>query len=155
MKKILLVLLGVAFACALQAQPYAIGNKVGGGVVFHVTDGGMHGLIAESKNFATKTNQEDAIALANDPTKHSEEGKLFTDWRLPTVEEILLLSKQIAKVGGFVEGHYWTSATQSTERGQTGTLVYFRPTRGPGTQTGDKINKPSAMPSYVRLVRSF
>lgn len=152
MKKIFLVLLGVACACALQAEPFAIGDKVGGGVVFHVTDGGMHGLIAASKDLG-KLRQSEANTYVNDPTKHSEEGKVYTDWRLPNLAEIGLLTKKMEVVGGFTDGYYWSSVTMDSSRGRMGTLVLFKSTRGPGN--GTTMNKPCQMEASVRVVRSF
>ena len=155
MKKILLVLLALTCACALQAQPFAVGDKVGGGVVFYITDGGTHGLIAESKDFPDKLKRADAIALANDPAKHSEQGKLFTDWRLPTLAESRLMTQKIAIIGGITSGYYWTSDTQTTSRGAVGILLLFKTVPDNGAPNGDTLLKPPAMPASVRVIRSF
>lgn len=142
----------IALAFASQAQPFAIGDKVGGGVVFHITDGGMHGLIAATKDHG-KLRQSEAATFVNDTSKHSAEGKLFNDWRLPNLQEIGLLTKQMAVVGGFTDGYYWSSVTLDSSRGKLGTLVLFKSTRGPGN--GTTMNKPSQMEAQIRVIRSF
>ena len=154
MKKLLFAVLALTLAstCTLQAQTFKIGDKTGGGVVFHVTDGGLHGLIAATQDLG-KLTQDEAPSLANDPTKHNEEGKKFKDWRLPNLDEIGLLTKQMAVVGGFTDGYYWSSVVLQSSRGPLGTLVLFKSTRGPGN--GTTINKPSMMPAKVRVIRSF
>ncbi|HAN79493.1 MAG TPA: hypothetical protein DCQ31_17860, partial [Bacteroidales bacterium] len=58
----------IALAFASQAQPFAIGDKVGGGVVYHITDAGMHGLIAATKDHG-KLRQSEAATFVNDTSK--------------------------------------------------------------------------------------
>jgi len=154
MKKLFfaVLVLTLASTCTLQAETFKIGDKTGGGVVFHVTDGGLHGLIAATQDLG-KIRQSEAESLANDPTKHNEEGKKFTDWRLPNLAEIGLLTKKMAVVGGFTDGYYWSSVVLESSRGRLGTLVLFKSTRGPGN--GTTINKPSHMEAKVRVIRSF
>lgn len=156
MKRLILAVFFLAITGTINAQPYAIGDKVGGGVVYHITDGGMHGLIVAAQNLG-KISQTEAITLANDTSKHDAAGKLFADWRLPNKTELGLLSKNLSVLEGFTDGYYWTSDIQSTSRGKTGTLMLLKATRGkgPGQGNGTTMNKPSQMEALIRVVRSF
>ena len=92
----------------MDPQPHWIGERFGGGIVFDVSADGQHGLIAETIDQGY-SNWHDAFTLVNTGT-HSEAGKAFTDWRLPTKEELCELFYQKETVGGFGEcAEYWSS----------------------------------------------
>jgi len=89
---------------------HTIGETFGGGIVFYITDGGLHGLIAETINQSSPTcTWFDAQDFISNPDYHSTEGKKFTDWRLPTKYELNLLYSKKTEVGGFADGFYWSS----------------------------------------------
>jgi hypothetical protein len=90
------------------ANTHKIGEKYGGGIVFHITDNGLHGLIAETQDQGTCNfyQREDYILTSSN---HSKEGQKFTDWRLPTKNELNLLFLKKGLVGGFESYYYWSS----------------------------------------------
>jgi hypothetical protein len=69
-----------------------VGEYFGGGIVYYITAGGYHGLIVETYESGNATN-EDALDIVSNPTYHNStyNGNLFTDWRVPTYYELLLL----------------------------------------------------------------
>jgi len=87
MKKLILtafVLLGLVLVSQAQTK-HTIGEKFGGGIVFYVDETGEHGQIIETIDQGTCW-FPDAKELAKTGT-HSVEGKAFTDWYLPTVDD--------------------------------------------------------------------
>jgi hypothetical protein len=114
MKKLLFI--PMLFACFMsmgQASAgggggkHFIGEKFGGGIVFHVKDG--HGLIAETQDQTNYCELYNAQKIIRTTANHSAAGALFTDWRLPTKYELNLLYLQKSVVGGFVDREYWSS----------------------------------------------
>jgi hypothetical protein len=99
------------------AATHSLGEAFGGGIVFYVTSGGLHGLIAETQNLSSKCfwmNAQDEISKSSN---HSTAGKLFSDWRLPTANELdLLFNYSIATglVPGLNTWYYWTSTEFSS-----------------------------------------
>ena len=68
----------------------------------------------------------------------------FTDWRLPTEEELYVLYSKRDFIGNFKEDRYWSSM-KSTD----GIYVYL------DFRTGENSDTPGYMPIYVRAVRSL
>jgi len=84
---------------------YSIGDSYGGGIVFYVTSDGKHGLISETQLISPNANSSSnsdiyyysqAQNMISDPDNHSTNGKLYTDWRLPTKSEFARLYAQRA-----------------------------------------------------------
>ena len=121
-----------------------IGESYGGGIVFYITPNALHGLIAETQDQSTSSAWFDAQNFISDPANHSASGQNYTDWRLPTKNELNLLYLQRLVVGGFVPGYYWNS----NESGSTAAwLQYFlNGAQGTGTQNTSY---------FVRSVRAF
>jgi hypothetical protein len=124
---------------------HTVGETYGGGIVFYVTTDGLHGLIAETQDQAVTTttwyNAQDIISTAS---SHSATGKLFTDWRLPTKNELGLLYSKRVTVGGFTNTTYWSS----TENDSTTAW----------TQDFSNANKASSTKTStlsVRAIRAF
>lgn len=100
------------------ATIHSLGEAFGGGIVFYVTSDGLHGLIAETQNLSSKCfwmNAQDEISKSSN---HSTAGKLFSDWRLPTANELDLLLTYSSNNTGLVPGlntsYYWTSTEGSS-----------------------------------------
>ena len=95
----------------IEALPHTIGEKLDGGIVFDVSADGLHGLIAETIDQG-EGNWEEAGQIAK-TGRHSEAGKAFTDWYLPSKGELYKLYLQRKIVGGFASGltngYYWSS----------------------------------------------
>ena len=70
---------------------HSVGETFDGGIVFYVTTGGFHGLIADT--YIYDGNPEYMYSDVKDPLKHNTDksGRLFTDWRIPTYQELVLL----------------------------------------------------------------
>jgi len=122
---------------------HTIGESYGGGIVFYVTPDGQHGLIAEIQNQATSCDWMTAHDSISMPSAHSNAGKNFTDWRLPTKYELNLLYVQRNVVGGFANDYYWTSIGAN---GYAWSQYFLN-----GAQFFDLLN----LPSYVRAIRAF
>jgi hypothetical protein len=119
---------------AAASTLYAIGNPgPGGGIVFHVTDGGLHGLEAavvdqESTQWGCsgttisganatvvgtgEQNTADIIAGCNETTAVSVASAYGPGWHLPSKNELNLLyaQKVAGVVGGFASSSYWSSS---------------------------------------------
>jgi hypothetical protein len=99
------------------ATTHSLGEAFGGGIVFYVTSDGLHGLIAETQNLSSKCFWRDAQDEISKSSNHSTAGKLFSDWRLPTANELdLLFNYSIATglVPGLNAWYYWTSTEFSS-----------------------------------------
>jgi hypothetical protein len=136
---------------SMNAAPgvHTIGESYGGGIVIFVTTDGLHGLIAESQEQTLSSNWYEAQSLATRNTLHSPAGKLFADWRLPTLDELSLMYAQKKIIGGKAYGNpyalYWSSTEQNTTAGW-----YIDFTDGYQNYS-DKFSSYR----YVRAVRSF
>jgi hypothetical protein len=70
---------------------HSVGETFDGGIVFYVTLGGYHGLIVDE--YIYDGNPEYMYSDVKNPLKHSlnNSARLFTDWRIPTYQELVLL----------------------------------------------------------------
>jgi len=99
------------------ARTHTLGEAFGGGIIFYVTSDGLHGLIAETQNLLSKCFWKDAQNEISKSSNHSTAGKLFTDWRLPTANELdLLLTYNLASglIPGLNPWYYWSSTEGSS-----------------------------------------
>jgi hypothetical protein len=99
------------------ARTHTLGEAFGGGIIFYVTSDGLHGLIAETQNLLSKCFWKDAQNEISKSSNHSTAGKLFTDWRLPTANELdLLLTYNLASglIPGLNSWYYWSSTEGSS-----------------------------------------
>lgn len=153
---------------------YAIGDTgPAGGIVFHITDGGLHGLEAATVDQQASTqwgcsgtlnpvangtavgtgaaNTANIIAGCNEtPISASVASAYGPGWFLPSMEELRLLYAQKASgvVGGFASQYYWSSS--QIDIGYAW-LVNFNGVFNEGAQAiGNKLGR-----SGVRAVRAF
>jgi hypothetical protein len=128
---------------------HTIGEVYGGGKIFYVTPNGQHGLIAETQSQGDDMWWETFERVSN-PLLHSSEGKNYTDWRVPTKEELYLLYQQrsLFGIGG---GLFWTrTANTGYQPTQNGEYVnMWNGSRGSGT------NNSNSYILTVWSVRSF
>jgi hypothetical protein len=128
---------------------HTIGEVYGGGKIFYVTPNGQHGLIAETQSQGDDMWWETFERVSN-PLLHSTEGKNYTDWRVPTKEELYLLYQQrsLFGIGG---GLFWTrTANTGYQPTQNGEYVnMWNGSRGSGT------NNSNSYILTVWSVRSF
>ena len=112
----------------LMSVPYALHAKVAesvsspvystgyspelGGYVFMVSADGKHGLVCETTDQGLSSWYNAQNVISN-PSKHSENGQNFTDWRVPTryeLAQMYSLKTDIEAVGdSFGTKTYWTS----------------------------------------------
>jgi carbonic anhydrase/acetyltransferase-like protein (isoleucine patch superfamily) len=135
----------LAWTTLATSSTHYIGEAYGGGIVFYVTTDGLHGLIAETQDQGNSTTWYDAQDRISTSSFHSAAGKLFTDWRLPTRNELNLLYSKKAIVGGFTDYVYWSSTEVS---GTIAWLVNFN--------DGTEVNWFGKGAGYnVRAIRAF
>ena len=129
------------------AVSHKIGEQYGGGIIFYLDESGQRGLIAATSDMSGHSDGSgegcfawpDANVACNNFVIGS-----FSDWRLPTRDELNKLYLKKSFVGGFAHKHYWSS-TENSEGGAWGQNFYA------GYQTqGDKTKV-----LRVRAVRSF
>lgn len=131
---------------SMSAAPrvHTVGEAFGGGIVFFVTTDGLHGLIAETVDQSTSCSWWNAKDVVSINANHSTAGKLFTDWRVPTKNELILMNAQKTKIGG-LNSQYWSS-----NDGSACCTWFYNFNSVSGEQSG---NKDSFL--FVRAVRSF
>ena len=82
---------------------HQIGEKFGGGIIFHIDETGEHGLIAapsDQGSFAWN----DAVAACSTLDLGS-----YKDWRLPSKAELNMMYERRTVIGGFSSELYWSS----------------------------------------------
>jgi hypothetical protein len=126
---------------------HTIGESYGGGIIFYVTPDGLHGLIAETQEQSTYSDWFSAQDVISTSTNHSTAGINYTDWQLPTENELELLYQQRFVVGGFVNTIYWSSTAYTNYAGGSAWGVTF--------SLGGQSHVPKSSHCYVRAVRSF
>ena len=69
-----------------------VGEVYGGGIVFYVTTGGYHGLIASSTNIGGTPHEFiDRVTSPSYHTTTTNNENLYVDWVAPTYSQLLLL----------------------------------------------------------------
>jgi hypothetical protein len=142
---------------------YSIGDSYGGGIVFYVTSDGKHGLISETQLISPNANSSsnsdiyyysEAQNMISDPDNHSTNGKLYTDWRLPTKSEFARLYAQRALFSpnylnyqGRLAFYVWTS-TPGLPLNETSKMTTFY--QGISAESGFNAGKAG-----VIAIRSF
>ena len=97
-----------------EAPKYEIGlNNDLGGYVIYVTPNGLHGLVAATQDQSTDIGSKwgPAHNLVNDPANHDAAGINFTDWRLPSKDELNMMFTKKDAIGGFASTNYYWSST--------------------------------------------
>ena len=111
-----------------NSSTYSIGlNPDLGGIVFYVTPDNKHGLVAEENDQCASCSIFESDDAISNPANHSNNGKKFTDWRLPSAFELNLMNNSIGykapsniyNIANFTGGidkskyyycSYWTSS---------------------------------------------
>lgn len=125
-----------------KALTFTIGQHYGGGIVFYIDSTGQHGLIADTVDlppskwwngvYTTAGVTATRIGLGFKNTKKiilsqgdsgmnyaarrcwHYKGSGYTDWFLPSKDELNELYKQKKVVGGFINNYYWSSSEFSS-----------------------------------------
>jgi hypothetical protein len=151
--------------------PITIGSSYGGGIVFYVDGTGAHGLIAATSDQSSgipwnngsniligasstdgAVNTAAIIAAQGSGTyaaslAHSYTGGGYTDWYLPSENELNLLTAQASIVGGFLNT-YWSSTEYSVLPTYDAVFQYL-----PGGAEGGVRSKYTYF--AVRAIRAF
>lgn len=130
-----------------SSDTHTIGESYGGGIVFYVTTNGLHGLITETQDQSTSCSWYDAEDIISTSNNHSQQGSLFTDWRLPNKYELnlLYLQKVAGKVGAFANLKYFCSTSNGLYDAWAQNF-----TNGTLDSEYSKVSR-----AYVRAIRSF
>ncbi|HEG4432102.1 TPA: DUF1566 domain-containing protein [Legionella pneumophila] len=91
-----------------------LGDKILGGTVIYVNALGTHGLIVANSDQDNSSTWWDAQDSITNPAHFDNEGKLYSDWRLPTRFELNLIYMMRNELGNFLEGNYWSSIEKSS-----------------------------------------
>ena len=157
----------------LMSVPYALHAKVAesvsspvysigyspelGGYVFMVSADGKHGLVCETIDQGVSSWYNAQNVISN-PSKHSENGKNFTDWRVPTryeLAQMYSLKTDIEAVGdSFGTNTYWTSNQSVYSANGLSEETAWRQNFGSGFQF-DNNNISLEGQLFVRSVREF
>jgi len=153
--------------------PHYVGESYGGGIVFYITDGGAHGLIAATSDQSAGIQWNNGLSittgatgtamgtgLSNTNTIITSQGAtatsyaaglakayfvgVYTDWYLPSQDELNLLYLNRDAIGGFATNSYWSSTEFSRFLAR---IQNF--------STGGQSNAGKAAAYYVRAIRSF
>ena len=74
--------------------------------------------------------------------------KLGNGWRLPSLEELEIVYKNRMQIGGFEEGHYWSSS-ESLDESISNAMMIIR------FGIGDQFYNGKQTPNHVRAVRDL
>ncbi|WP_034261244.1 hypothetical protein [Altibacter lentus] len=164
---------------------FEIGDAYQGGIIFYIDSTGEHGLIAATVDLPKATwgcigntspiaqNQEIGSGITNTLailSNCSEPGIAarvasefdfngYTDWFLPSINELALLYEHREIIGGFdeSEGAIYSSSTEFFPVGTGEHLNYWVYDFGvsPVIPDARKLNTNKETPSIIRVIRSF
>jgi hypothetical protein len=125
----------IANSMGAQTTAFSIGLNYGGGVIFYIDATGQHGLIAATTDqtptqwgcYGTNiggtsieigTGQANTLAIVNGCNSAGIAAQLcndlvqngYSDWYLPSLNELNLMFQQRYAIGGFQSDFYWSSS---------------------------------------------
>lgn len=138
----------ITIACTTAAQKkYSLGlHPELGGYVFKLSADGRHGLVAETKDIVGGWSWFAAKEVVSLACVHTPAGAKFTNWRLPTRDELNEMMAKSGTIGNFTMEPYWSS----TESESDNTKAYCKDFSMPFQGESDKLNQ-----IHVRAVREF
>ena len=109
------------YDCDGNITEYVVGMEAEGGIVFYVDETGEHGLVAALEDLTEGGNDDygdgfigyEWFQAFDFAPSYSSEG--YTDWYLPSLEELELMFNTIGQggpegnIGEFADGWYWSS----------------------------------------------
>ncbi|HYF31682.1 MAG TPA: DUF1566 domain-containing protein [Chitinophagaceae bacterium] len=175
----LLSTLTTMIACNKGNDKFSVGDSYQGGIIFYIDNTGEHGLIAAPSDQSAgvqwsngndsvrtdatgsqvgtgKANTEAIVNLlgpGNYAAKLCEQLVIdtYSDWYLPSRDELNLLYQQKNKIGGFADDYYWSS-TDLLGQPRANYAANQNFTDGSVKFNGDMFK---SSPNRVRAIRSF
>jgi hypothetical protein len=149
---------------------FAVGQTYGGGVIFYLDGTGQHGLISATSDQSTGTQwgcygatiggtstaigtgQANTTAIVNGCGTAGIAARIcndlvlngYSDWFLPSKDELNQMYAQKTAIGGFATNYYWSSSEYSSF------YAWYQYFTNGGQNASSKGNG-----SYVRAVRAF
>jgi hypothetical protein len=103
-----------------------VGEVYGGGIVFYVTSGGYHGLIASSTNISGTPHEFlDRVSSPSFHTTTTNDENLYVDWVAPTYSQLLLLYNARNTVGLNMGTSKYHSSTNDPNDAFGYKFIYF------------------------------
>ena len=144
---------------SVSTPVYSLGHSPElGGYVFMITPDGKHGLVCETvdQGYSSWYNAQNIIS---NPSNHSEDGKNFADWRLPTryeLAQMYSLKSDIQSAGAtFGTKTYWTSTHSPCDSNAWMTGGAYEVTAwSPNCDTGMQYNSYAFTLKEVFFLRS-
>lgn len=151
--------------------PFAIGQSYGGGIIFYIDETGQHGLIAAASDQSTAAEwgcqgtlisgaDGTAIGTGNQNSIDIMAGCAtsgiavrvcmgvtingYSDWYLPSKDELNQMYIQRSEIGGFTSNYYWSSSEATIDHGWVWNF-----------NAGNQTASTKSFPLYVRAIRSF
>ncbi|HCJ4295269.1 TPA: DUF1566 domain-containing protein, partial [Legionella pneumophila] len=121
-----------------------LGDKALGGTVIYVNALGTHGLVVANSDQVNSSTWWDAQDSITNPAHFDNEGKLYSDWRLPSRFELNLIYMMRDELGNFLAGNYWSSI----EKSSANSWVF-------NSKTGEIKDIAKNKTAAVRAVRAF
>jgi Protein of unknown function (DUF1566) len=149
---------------------FAIGQSYGGGIIFYIDGTGQHGLISATSDQSTGapwgcystliggtgtaigTGQANTTAIIAGCITAGIAAQLcdaltlngYSDWFLPSRDELNQMYLQKTVIGGFANSFYWSSSEYDAGDAW---YQYF--------PSGTQLNGGKTNPTYVRAIRAF
>ena len=133
-----------------------VGDRVRGGIVYQVTDGGKHGLVADTADVPSMGNAGMIFGHAEMACGNSTAGGM-TDWYVPSSGELHKLYEQKNVVGGFNthREHYWSSSKMQGDRYQQMKVYWQMFNSGQTGWTDTSDSGPNRGIFNVRCIRKY
>ncbi len=157
-----------------QPESYEIGDTAFGGTIFYVTPNGQHGLVAANSDlgYGKKLNGEskelleyyEAVNACSDTSLLDAKARQYTDWRLPSNNELKLMYSQRSLLNIVTSGdnrYYWSSTVFEYMSGTDETddyrqWRYYINMIDEGYKNAGVVDyKYCSDPSNIRCIRSF
>ena len=121
-----------------------VGEKFQGGIIFYLDSSRKHGLVSALKDHNEWCQFEDAKKACATLSLNG-----YSNWRLPTINELKELYKQKNIAGNFIEYMYWSSSP--IDKNHNWSFYFGFKTEGGEVKDGHLINSRFR----VRAIRDF
>ena len=128
-----------------------IGEAYQGGIIIALSANGQHGLIAANQDLPKEMTWFGAKKAVKDSANYDAEGKKYSDWRVPTINELNIVYQHQDLVNA-TGTQYWSSTSTSKSLAW---LEIFRYPDAPSISGYRGFDGVKARPASVRPVRSF